>query len=83
MAELLLLTFITFLSIFTLDYPPRLYQEFFLKCEPVDFFIGENLSNRINYSKSPLKYEEQADLLVSRGLIADKNQLIEGHYTSP
>jgi len=35
------------------------------------------LSNRINYSKSPLKYEEQADLLVSRGLIADKNQLIE------
>ncbi|MFZ5368418.1 MAG: Abi family protein [Spirochaetota bacterium] len=31
----------------------------------------------MNYNKKPLTYEEQADLLIQRGLIADKKVLIE------
>ena len=45
-----------------------------LKCG--GFFISRRRKTSVKYTKPPLTYEQQADQLLSRGLVADKAELV-------
>lgn len=45
-----------------------------LKCG--GFFFSRRKGGAVKYAKLPLTYEQQADLLLQRGLVADKSELV-------